>query len=60
MIELIRDMLALLAVVLITAGVWRIYPPASLIVLGALVLVGLLLGTRRPKRVDGIEETDDE
>lgn len=44
--EIARDVLAVMAAALITAGCWWIYPPAGLIALGAIVLAGLCLGLR--------------
>jgi len=42
----LHDILALLGLLLIGAGVWWVYPPAALILVGA-ILLGVAV-TRRP------------
>ena len=47
MIPRLFDLLALLGVLLLTAGVWWIYPPAALIALGAKLLIFSLWGASK-------------
>ena len=43
MIELVRDFMALAGLGLVTYGIWMLFPPAALIVLGGLLLAGAAL-----------------
>lgn len=45
-IRLFWDALALVGLALIGVGLWLIYPPVALIVVGALLLVGAVYGAR--------------
>ncbi len=51
MIDLLRDVLALVGVVTFLLGVWMIWPAAALMIAGViLVVVAVLLGPPRPCR----------
>ena len=55
--ELIRDTIALAALAGIGAGCWQIHPPAALIVVGVVLLVGLVWqGGRRAQPPSGEED----
>ena len=54
--ELARDITAITSLVLIASGCWWIYPPAALIVIGAIVLGGIVYGSKR--RAERIENDD--
>ena len=48
-IEAIRDMLAVISLAAIGIGLWWERPSASLVVVGAIILTGLLLPLRRKR-----------
>lgn len=45
--EFVRDLIALAGIGLVGTGCWWLCPPAALIVVGAVLLIGLLLGSAR-------------
>lgn len=48
--ELARNITAIVALGMIGAGFWVVYPPSALIVVGVIVLMGILNGSRRIER----------
>lgn len=41
-----RDIVAAIGAVIIVVGLWMIYPPAAVVVLGVLIVAGAIIGAR--------------
>ena len=52
--ELARNITAIVALGMIGAGFWVVYPPAALIVVGAVVLAGIVHGSKRIERKNDV------